>query len=366
MHNINEHLSNVKDVIIIGAGLSGLSAAYYLKKQNIDVLVLEARERTGGRIYTKPADHNNTPVEMGATWFAEKHTHLVSLLDALKISRFPQYQKGKGIYEPMYTEKPEVFEMPSTEEPSYRICGGTSVVIDRLIDKVRLHNIQLNTSVRSIKEVADYIEVRDDKENLVNARNVIITIPPYLITRQSIQISPSIENGLLTVMHKTHTWMSDSIKFALVYKSPFWREKGLSGTLISQTGIATEVYDHTNFEESRYALKGFLVNNAVNLSSEQRQAMVVAQMVKFFGKDAAGYLSYNEKVWANDINTHADYAEYIMPHQNNGHPIYADALMNNKLYLSGSETSPYFSGYMDGAVYSGKTVAEKIIHKLLG
>jgi monoamine oxidase len=55
-----------------------------------------------------------------------------------------------------------------------------------------------------------------------------------------------------------------------------------------------------------------------------------------------------------------------MPHQNNGHPIYADAIMNNKLHLSGSETSPYFSGYMDGAVYSGKTVAEKIIHKLLG
>jgi monoamine oxidase len=40
--------------------------------------------------------------------------------------------------------------------------------------------------------------------------------------------------------------------------------------------------------------------------------------------------------------------------------------MNNKLYLSGSETSPIFGGYMDGAVNSGKTVAEKIIQKQLG
>jgi monoamine oxidase len=157
--------------------------------------------------------------------------------------------------------------------------------------------------------------------------------------------------------------MSDSIKFALVYQKPFWREKGFSGTVFSQTGIATELYDHTNVEESRFALKGFLANNAVKFSKEQRQAMVVAQMVKLFGKDAAGYLSYNEKVWTNDFNTHADYTQYIMPHQNNGHPIYANALMNNKLHLSGSETSPYFGGYMDGAVYSGKTVAEKILHK---
>ncbi len=60
----------MEDVLIVGAGLSGLSAAYYLKKAGIDAVVLEARERCGGRIFTVRAEGNNTPVEMGATWFA--------------------------------------------------------------------------------------------------------------------------------------------------------------------------------------------------------------------------------------------------------------------------------------------------------
>jgi monoamine oxidase len=81
------------------------------------------------------------------------------------------------------------------------------------------------------------------------------------------------------------------------------------------------------------------------------------------GKDAGNYLSYKEKVWANDVYTHAHYTNYIMPHQNNGHPVYDRALMNGKLYLSGSETSPHFGGYMDGAVCSGKNVAAKILNK---
>lgn len=45
--------SNVYDVIVIGAGLSGLSAAYNLKKLNnsLKILILEARDRVGGILF---------------------------------------------------------------------------------------------------------------------------------------------------------------------------------------------------------------------------------------------------------------------------------------------------------------------------
>ncbi len=75
----------MEDVLIIGAGLSGLSAAYYLKKAGIDAVILEARERSSGRIFTVSAEGNNTPVEMGATWFAAKHTYLMQLLHELNL-----------------------------------------------------------------------------------------------------------------------------------------------------------------------------------------------------------------------------------------------------------------------------------------
>lgn len=41
------------DVIIIGAGLAGLTAAHYLKQRGIRHLVLESRNRTGGRVITR-------------------------------------------------------------------------------------------------------------------------------------------------------------------------------------------------------------------------------------------------------------------------------------------------------------------------
>jgi monoamine oxidase len=64
------------DILIIGAGLTGLTIAYLLRQQNIAVTIVEGRERVGGRIYTK---YNETlaPQEMGATWFGKNHTALV-------------------------------------------------------------------------------------------------------------------------------------------------------------------------------------------------------------------------------------------------------------------------------------------------
>lgn len=56
----------VYDVIVVGAGISGLAAANQLKQKNYKVLVLEARDRVGGRIWT---DHAfGSPFELGAHW----------------------------------------------------------------------------------------------------------------------------------------------------------------------------------------------------------------------------------------------------------------------------------------------------------
>ena len=54
-------------VIIIGAGLSGLAAGYLLSQKGIDLTVLEARSRLGGRVYSQTIDENeNLAVELGA------------------------------------------------------------------------------------------------------------------------------------------------------------------------------------------------------------------------------------------------------------------------------------------------------------
>jgi monoamine oxidase len=116
-------------------------------------------------------------------------------------------------------------------------------------------------------------------------------------------------------------------------------------------------------EETRFALKGFLSPDAVSLSKEQRERLVVAQIKKLLGEEGGAYLFYAENLWANEPLTHAAYKQSVLPHQNNGHPLYKQSLMNGKLYLSGSETSPHFGGYMEGAVYAGWHAAAHILNK---
>lgn len=59
--------SNRTGVIVVGAGISGLAAARQLADQGEDVLVLEARDRIGGRIWTSD-DWDGAPVDLGASW----------------------------------------------------------------------------------------------------------------------------------------------------------------------------------------------------------------------------------------------------------------------------------------------------------
>ncbi|MEP6781971.1 MAG: NAD(P)/FAD-dependent oxidoreductase [Gemmatimonadaceae bacterium] len=56
------------DVIVIGAGLAGLSAAQTLAKAGQRVLVLEARNRAGGRVWTTRDEFTTYPIEMGPEW----------------------------------------------------------------------------------------------------------------------------------------------------------------------------------------------------------------------------------------------------------------------------------------------------------
>lgn len=54
------------DVVVVGAGAAGLAAAHALRAQNLDVIVLEARDRIGGRVFTHHDTHSGLPIELGA------------------------------------------------------------------------------------------------------------------------------------------------------------------------------------------------------------------------------------------------------------------------------------------------------------
>jgi len=65
---IVEPADKIYDVIVIGAGMSGIAAADKLDSQGMDVLILEARDRIGGRIWTMYWDEAEKPIDLGASW----------------------------------------------------------------------------------------------------------------------------------------------------------------------------------------------------------------------------------------------------------------------------------------------------------
>lgn len=73
--------SHCYDVVIVGAGAAGLSCAASLLKQKTDLLVLEARPRIGGRVYSQKSPHHAIPIELGAEFIHAASPLLFHLLN---------------------------------------------------------------------------------------------------------------------------------------------------------------------------------------------------------------------------------------------------------------------------------------------
>lgn len=77
------------DVVVVGAGLAGLSAARTVERSGRSVVVLEARDRVGGR--TEGGVLAGHPVELGGTWLGEGHTEMYRLVAELGLETFPTW-----------------------------------------------------------------------------------------------------------------------------------------------------------------------------------------------------------------------------------------------------------------------------------
>ncbi|WP_284982809.1 NAD(P)/FAD-dependent oxidoreductase [Arthrobacter sp. efr-133-TYG-118] len=85
-----------RDVVIVGAGPSGLTAARELKKAGLSVAVLEARDRVGGRTWTDTID--GAMLEIGGQWVSPDQTALMGLLDDLGLKMYSRYRDGESVY----------------------------------------------------------------------------------------------------------------------------------------------------------------------------------------------------------------------------------------------------------------------------
>ena len=101
MHSSSETTAGVDTtraatVAIVGAGFAGLAAARVLIAAGIEPLVLEARDRVGGRVYTRPAV-DGTPLDLGGQWIGPSQRRIAALVEAAGVRTFPTYDTGNNV-----------------------------------------------------------------------------------------------------------------------------------------------------------------------------------------------------------------------------------------------------------------------------
>src|SRR3954463_3208189 len=86
------------DVIVVGAGLAGLTAAREIQRAGKTALVLEARDRVGGRTLNKPIGDGKV-VEIGGQWIGPGQDRIAALAKELGVATFPTHATGENVIE---------------------------------------------------------------------------------------------------------------------------------------------------------------------------------------------------------------------------------------------------------------------------
>lgn len=349
---------NRVSVVIVGAGLSGLYAAYLLEQQGVhDHVLLEARSRLGGRLLSESV--GDARFDLGATWYwPDMQPQLDAVVSALGVRTFHQHEAGSMVFEQSATAPVRRFDGLSAEpSQSLRVEGGMAALVDALAARVPSEKIRLGHRVRHIGSFdgdGTWVDAvtEDGEAYRVLARHVLLALPPRLVVDR-IGFDPPLPSALVREWADCPTWMAPHAKYVAVYPRPFWRAQGLSGSARSYAGPMVELHDASP-PEGMGALFGFVGVPAATRQTVPAETLIRlcrAQMGRLFGAEALNPTADWLKDWSDDEFT-ATPADAVSA---TGHPSAPstaprDARWQGRITGIASEWSPLFPGYVAGAI----------------
>ena len=349
------------DVVVVGAGLAGLTAAVTLQDAGRTVAVVEARAQVGGRIKTLTGD--GLCLDLGATWHWTNQPAVRALAAELGMETFPQHRGGHAVVEE--DGPPRRIDLPPPDPAELRFVGGAQALCHRLAARLPEGAVILETDVTVVAAAGDGMRVTmaagAGQESELSCGAVVVAVPPRL-AHAGIAFAPALPERLVHAMQGTPTFMAAAVKCLAVYESAFWREDGLSGLAFSRTGALMEVHDACTEDGTTAALWGFMSgwHEYRDLEPEARRDLVFAQLGRLFGAGADDPVRYVERDWSNDPYTNDEvlWFEDPLPY---GDPAFTEPLLGGRLVWAGTETAGAGAGHMEGAVRSGQRAASQLL-----
>ena len=379
------------DILIIGAGISGLHTAYQLQKLNRDFILIEARDRLGGRILSNhyqlqnsdetALDNNknpeNTPAfDLGPSWFWPGQNRIHTLINELGLSDsvFQQYATGQSLYEDQQGNIQQGFYGISMEG-ALRLNGGmqqltaclsslidsNKVIYSAQVEKIEYGDGQMLASYR-------YVSKADTKHAEIQSNKIVVALPPRL-AMSSIEFKPQLPASRKDELNSYATWMAGHAKVIISYSSPFWVEQGFSGDVVSHIGPMREIHDASSMNDSDdkgYALFGFVAIPASyrqGNEDEIKQA-AVDQLVRLFGSAAANPNQVVLKDWSQERYTATEIDQSMSAgHATSSIREYVEINYNECLVWSGTETADHLNGY-NGLIEGALEASERAIELL--
>ena len=347
----------VVDVIVIGAGLSGLIAARDLQRANYTVAVLESRTRVGGRVLASP----NGSVDLGGSWaWPAECPHVLALGRELGVEAVPQRTDGDafhahagGVTNIGVRGQSVIPSGPGAVRPGYveiaaRLAAGLG---DALHLEARV------ASVRKNGRLLDVIYGRDAR--VMRSRRVVVALPPAVLG-SIVVFEPPLAPGKLAKALRTATWCGDWVKLSLHCRSAFWRETGASG-IVATAGQPFEVY----WEGGSKALVGLGVGpRALAFAKNSDQAALrhhaLATLGPVFPMLRDQLESVHCQAWALEDETFAPGAS----ERDYGHALLR-APTDWGVHFAGTETER-MNGHAEGAVVAGMRAAKEVHAALAG
>lgn len=456
-------LPRTVDVVVVGAGISGLVATRDLLAQGLDVLCLEARDRVGGRVLNHELRAGGV-IEAGGAFVGPTQGRITALAEELGVRTFLQHNEGSSVYISALTGRQEYtgtvppdptilpdaavlltridamaaevdvsapWSHPSAQEwdamslgefirrnalnadgvgnlikawtqPGFgadpdelsllfvlwyvacsgdeqnvgtfarnsdtangaqerRFVGGSQLVPLRLARRLG-DAVALDAAVRSVAQVDGGVLVRTAR-GTVRAKRVVVAAPPPMVL--DIDWFPRLPTRRLQLLR--HMDMGQLMKCDAVYETPFWREDGLNGFGISDSGAARAVFDNSPASGSPGVLLAFVGGSTWRefgvLSRKARREAVLQGFAAMFGELALSPVEYTEQDWTKERWTGGGPTAIHAPGTLTD---FGPAIRRvfGRVHWAGTETSTYWSGYMDGAVRSGERAAVEVGERL--